>query len=176
MQALVEACQQGILKGCYQPVLVFSNRPEAQGLTWAAAQGLATACLASQGLGRAAYDRAVLDLLAPHRLDCLALAGYMRVLGKAFVAAYRGRIFNIHPADTALHQGLGGYQWAWEEGLKETLITVHRVDEGLDTGEVLLQGRVDLSQVGSLAEVEARGLAVEHQLYAQALLKVYDSL
>ena len=85
------------------------------------------------------------------------------------VARYRGRMLNVHPADTARHQGLHGYEWAFGQRLPATKITVHLVDEGLDTGRVLAQREVDLRGAETLAEVERRGLAVEHELYADAL-------
>ena len=75
----------------------------------------------------------------------------------------------VHPADTARHQGLHGYEWAFDQRLPATRITVHLVDEGLDTGRVLAQREVDLRGAETLAEVERRGLAVEHQLYPEAL-------
>ena len=174
MQALVKACEAGgILAGLYQPVLVFSNQSQAQGLTWAKQYGLNHLSFDNSGLKRLDYDAKVLELIAPHRLDCIALAGYMRILSPKFIQAYQGRIFNIHPADTRLHQGLGAYAWAWEQGLSQTLITVHQVSEVLDLGPIILQAPVDLRGLGSLEEVEQKGLSVEHELYPQALAKVY---
>jgi len=105
----------------------------------------------------------------------VVLAGYMRILSPAFIQPFAGRIINIHPADTHLHQGLHAYEWAFENKLPETKITVHLVDEGLDTGPVLAQKTVDLRGVDTLAEVERRGLAVEHEVYAQTLAELIKS-
>jgi phosphoribosylglycinamide formyltransferase-1 len=93
----------------------------------------------------------------------------MRILSPVLVNAFPKRIINIHPADTTAHQGLHGYEWAWENKLPETKITVHFVDEGLDTGSIIAQEIVDLRGVTSLEEVEARGLAIEHKLYSKTL-------
>jgi phosphoribosylglycinamide formyltransferase-1 len=90
------------------------------------------------------------------------------------VNAYEGRIINIHPADTQQHQGLNGYEWAFEQGLKTTKVTVHYVDEGLDTGSIIEQYAVDLSNATTLEEVERLGLAVEHANYSRAIKRVIE--
>jgi len=79
------------------------------------------------------------------------------------------RIINIHPADTCVYKGAHGYEEAWTQRWSRTLITVHWVDEGVDTGEIIAQVPVDLSGATSLDEVRNRGLAVEHELYSKTL-------
>jgi phosphoribosylglycinamide formyltransferase-1 len=91
------------------------------------------------------------------------------------VRAFAGRIINIHPADTHQHQGLHAYEWAFDNHLPETKITVHLVDEGLDTGPILAQRVVNLGGATTLAEVQRRGLAVEHELYADTLRQIIAS-
>jgi phosphoribosylglycinamide formyltransferase-1 len=169
MKAIMEQCQHGILKGIAEPVLVFSNKVDAAGLDYAKSKGIETACIESLGLKRAEFDRQVVDLLAGYKIDFIVLAGYMRILSPVLVQAYPKRIINIHPADTTQHQGLHGYEWAWENKLPETKITVHYVDEGLDTGSIIAQGIVDLRGAENLDEIERRGLAVEHKLYSETL-------
>ena len=169
MLALVHATKTGVLQGLAEVAVVFSNQPDAPGLAAAAALGCATAALPSQGRKREAFDAAAAALLQQYRPDFVVLAGYMRILSPAFIQPFAGRILNIHPADTDQHQGLHAYEWAFENRLPETKITVHLVDEGLDTGPVLTQQTVDLLGADTLAEVERRGLAVEHVLYARAL-------
>ena len=173
MEAILRSAQDGVLADCAQVVLVFSNNPEAQALPRAAALGVATACIDSRGQKRDAFDAALLNLLEPHALDYLVLAGYMRILSPVVVRRYAGRIVNIHPADTRQHQGLHGYEWAFEKRLETTKVTVHLVDEGLDTGGILAQRSVDLRGATSLEEVERRGLAVEHRLYGEALAELF---
>jgi phosphoribosylglycinamide formyltransferase-1 len=172
MVALVHAVQNGVLRELAEVAIVFSNHPEAGGLTTAANLGCPTASLSSQGRKRAEYDAEVVELLREYQPDYLVLAGYMRILSPVFIRAFAGRILNIHPADTHQHQGLHAYEWAFEKQLPETKITVHLVDEGLDTGPVLAQQPVDLRGATTLAEVEQRGLAVEHQLYAETLARL----
>lgn len=169
MLALVEATKTGILKDLAEVVVVFSNKADAPGLAFAAAQGCPTAALPSQGRKRETFDAEAAELLQQYQPDLVVLAGYMRILSPAFIQPFAGRIINIHPADTHQHQGLHAYEWAFDNQLPETKITVHLVDEGLDTGPVLAQQAVDLRGADTLAEVERRGLAVEHKLYAGAL-------
>ena len=169
MLALAEAVRAGALRGVAEIAVVFSNDPAAPGLESAAALGLPTASLPSKGRKRESFDLEVVDRLKEYQLDYVVLAGYMRVLSPAFVRAFAGRIVNIHPADTHQHQGLHAYEWAFDNRLPETKITVHLVDEGLDTGPILAQQVVNLVGADTLAEVQRRGLAVEHTLYANTL-------
>jgi phosphoribosylglycinamide formyltransferase-1 len=169
MLALAEAVRVGALRGVAEIAVVFSNDPAAPGLESAAALGLPTASLPSKGRKRESFDLEVVAELKTYQPDYVVLAGYMRVLSPAFVRAFAGRIINIHPADTHQHQGLHAYEWAFDNRLPETKITVHLVDEGLDTGPVLAQQVVNLVGADTLAEVQRRGLAVEHKLYAETL-------
>jgi phosphoribosylglycinamide formyltransferase-1 len=169
MVALAEQVRGGALAGCAEIALVASNKPEAAGLDKARAMGLPTASISAVGKRRSVFDGELLALLEDHAPDWIVLAGYMRILTPQVIRRYPGRIVNIHPADTRQHQGLHGYDWAWENRLSETRITVHVVDEGLDTGPILAQRAVDLAGAASLEEVERRGLAVEHGFYAEVL-------
>ena len=169
MVALVQAVRHGILAGRCEIAAVIASRPGAPGLVLARELGVEAVALDARGMGRESYDDELLAALERSRADVVALAGYMRLLSPRVVARYRGRILNIHPADTARHQGLHGYEWAFNQHLPATKITVHLVDEGLDTGRVLAQREVDLHGAETLADVERRGLAVEHALYAEAL-------
>jgi phosphoribosylglycinamide formyltransferase 1 len=169
MEAIVRQVQVGILAGVCDVAVVVSNDPEARGLTVAAGLGVPTLVVPSRGRPRAAFGDALLAGLAPYSPDLIVLAGFMLVLPPGVVRAYEQRIVNIHPADTACHRGLHGYDWAWEQRLDETRITVHWVDEGLDTGHVIAQAPVDLSGARNLEDVERRGLAVEHRFYSEVL-------
>ncbi len=178
MAALAQSARDGVLAGHCEIAAVISSRPGAAGLDKARELGLETVALDARALGQDAYDDALLAALETCRADVIALAGYMRLLSPRIIGAYRGRILNIHPADTKLHQGLHGYDWAFANKLPATKITVHLVDEGLDTGNILAQRDVDLHGATTLAEVERRGLTVEHELYPEALrdfLQVFRS-
>ncbi|MFO0664739.1 MAG: formyltransferase family protein [Polyangiaceae bacterium] len=175
MRAILEAVHGGRLEGIAKVPFVLTNKPDAGGIAVAEEFGIETRVIPSKGVPRDEYDQRVLRSISDTPIDVIALAGYMRILSAAFISAYRGRIVNVHPADTAAHQGTGGYAWAFEQKLPETWITVHVVDEGLDTGPVLRKARVDLSGATTLAEVEARGLAVEHRVYSEALRDFLES-
>jgi phosphoribosylglycinamide formyltransferase-1 len=173
MAAILRAASHGRLAATAEVVLVCSNRAEAAGLECAQALGFETACLPSRGVGRAAHGAALLALLEPYELDWLVLAGYTRILSPPVVQRYWGRIVNIHPADSRKYRGLHGYRWAFEQGLSATFVTVHLVDEGIDTGPILTQAPVDLVGAASIEEVEARGLRVEHELFPATLERLW---
>jgi phosphoribosylglycinamide formyltransferase-1 len=174
MEALIKACQKGILKGIVDVSFVFSNKPEAIGLSIAATYGIPTFCIDSKGKRRVEFDKEVIQLLNSQEFDYVVLAGYMRILSSEFIRNYSNKIINIHPADTKLHQGLHAYEWAFENKMEETKITVHYVNEGVDTGSIIDQKVVDLKGAQTLEEVEKRGLAVEHQFYAETLRKLFS--
>ena len=173
MCAILEQARSGILKDCCEVAAVIANRERAPGLSTAQDYGVRTIKVLSAGLSRTAFGQRLLEALLPLDVDYLVLAGFMRILSREVISRYRGRIVNIHPADTAAYQGPDGYGWAHEHGLKETWITVHHVDEGVDTGTVLAKERVFLEGAETLAEVSARGLAVEHRFYSRVLRDLF---
>jgi len=173
MKAIAEQVQHGILKNCCEIVLVFSNKKDAKGLQTASEMGIETAFIASKGKKRQTFDQKVIDFVEPLHLDYIILAGYMRILSPLFTRHFAKKIINIHPADTRLHQGLHAYEWAFETKRKETCITVHFVNEGVDTGEIIAQQTVDLNGVQSLEEVEMRGLKTEHWFYSEVLRDLF---
>lgn len=175
MEAILKACHTGILQDIAEPVLVFSNRADAKGLAVAQAMGVETQVIESKGLKRTAFDAKVLNLLQVYQPNFIVLAGYMRILSPLLVQAYPQRIINIHPADTTQHQGLHGYEWAFDNKLASTKITVHYVDEGLDTGNIIAQKTVDLSGTNTLEEVEQRGLTAEHEFYSSVLKTILEA-
>ncbi len=173
MQRIIEETKNGILKGIAEVVLVFSDKPCAPGLKIAEKAGIETKSISAKGKKRKEFDKEVIKLLDNYKFDYIVLAGFMRILSDEFVKKYFKKIINIHPADTRKHQGLHAYEWAFENQLPKTVITVHFVDEGVDTGEIIAQKEVDLTGVKTLQEVEQRGLAVEHKFYPQTLLKLF---
>lgn len=169
MVAIARNVEVGILKNSCKIQAVFSNNAEAAGLQKATEMGIRTHCIPSKGKKRITYNSLLLDWLKLENPDFIILAGYMKVLPENIIKAFHKKIINIHPADTIKHQGLHGYEWAWENQLSETKITVHFVDEGLDTGEIIDQKAVDLRGCNSLQDVEESGLAVEHKFYSECL-------
>lgn len=173
MEVIVKNAQTGILQDCCDVALVFANTPAARGLQIAQQLGVPVACIESKGKPRDVFDRQVVALLEPYHLDYIVLAGYMRLISAPLLERYPKRIINIHPADTAAYQGAHAYQWAFENHLDTTSITVHLIDPGMDTGPVLAQRTVDLRGAQSLEEIEYRGLRVEHAFYSDVLKDIF---
>lgn len=174
MLHIIKASQDGVLKNLCSVALVVANK-EAEGLTHAEALGVPTLCLSSNHKSREVFEQELLSILSQANIDYVVLAGFMRILSPNFIAAYPKRIINIHPADTSQHRGLHAYEWAFAQKLQETMITVHYVDSGVDTGQIIAQATVDLRDVRSVHELEERGLAVEHKFYSQTLAKVFST-
>ncbi len=153
----------------YRVVLVASDRPDAPGLAWARERGLPTFALSPRGIGKPAYEAALDEALRAAGADLIALAGYMRLLSDAFVAAWRGRVVNIHPSLLPLHKGLDTHARAIAAGDVEAGCSVHLVTEELDGGEVLGQARVPIVAGDDADSLAARVLAAEHRLYPHVL-------
>lgn len=174
MKAILQNIDSGCLKDLCEVVFVFSNRKDAKGLEIAENFNIKTVVLENKGYKRKEYDRKLLKLIEPYKPDYIILAGYMRIISKVFIEEYRNRIINIHPADTMQYQGANAYKWAYENNLKQTKITVHLVDEGVDTGKIIEQAVVDLRGAKTLEEIENRGLEAEHRFYSKVLYKVFS--
>lgn len=163
MQALVEQASG------YTVVLVASDKPEAAGLAWARARGMATWALSPKGIGKAAYEAQLDAALREAGVEVIALAGYMRLLSDAFVARWRGRIVNIHPSLLPKYKGLDTHARALAAGDAEHGCSVHLVIEELDGGEVLGQARVPVLAGDTPDTLAARVLKEEHRLYPRVL-------
>ena len=175
MEAIIRNVQSGILKDVCSIQSVFSNNKNAAGLQKAMESCISTHVITSKGKKRTAYNAMLMDWLKQQNPYFIVLAGYMKILTPEIIREFPQKIINIHPADTSLHQGLHGYDWAYENQLKTTSITVHYVDEGLDTGEVIGKREVDLSECKTIEEVEQKGLKVEHEFYSECLNKIFTA-
>ncbi|MDA3899665.1 MAG: phosphoribosylglycinamide formyltransferase [Spirochaetes bacterium] len=173
MEAILRSISSGVLKGVCSVSCVVSNRADAAGLDTARTYGVKTAVVVSKGVHAAEYNRKLRETVDAFSPDYIVLAGYMKILDSGFVKQYPKRIINIHPADTSAHQGLHAYEWAFENRLKKSYITVHYVDEGVDTGEVIGKAEVDMVGATSLHDYEERGLAVEHRFYSEMLKNIF---
>jgi phosphoribosylglycinamide formyltransferase-1 len=149
-------------------VAVASSRPEARGLERARRAGLETAVFARAG-DREARDRALGDWLEERRADLVVLAGFMEVLGPDFIRRFRGRIVNVHPSLLPAFPGTTAIADALEHGVKVLGVTVHFVDEGVDTGPIVLQEAIECPYPRDIAEVEKRVHGVEHRLLPRAV-------
>ena len=118
------------------------------------------------------YEAALLKELKAHEVELVVLAGYMRIIGEDLLTAFPNRIVNIHPALLPDFPGLHGIRDAYEAGVKETGVTIHYVDRGVDTGPIIAQGKVSVAETDSLSDLETKIHAVEHQLYPQVLAEI----
>ena len=171
MQAIVRRCVEQ--RWPAQVVAVLADRPTAAGLVFALEHGIATAVVDYKVHGdRAAFDDALATAIDARRPDLVVLAGFMRILGAAFVQRFEGRVLNIHPSLLPKYPGLDTHQRALGAGDAEAGCTVHLVTSGVDEGPVLGQARIPV-RPGDTAETLAdRVKAEEHRLYPAALAKL----
>jgi phosphoribosylglycinamide formyltransferase-1 len=175
-EAIADAVAAGTIPGA-EIVAVLSDVPGAPGLDRARERGLpAFAVDRKQYPGRGAHEAEMLRQLDRARPDLICLAGFMRLLSAEFVARWRGRILNIHPALLPKFPGLDVQRRALEAGEKESGCTVHFVDEGTDTGPIVLQRRVPVLAGDTVESLSARILEQEHRAYPEAISQVLASL
>jgi phosphoribosylglycinamide formyltransferase-1 len=153
------------------PVLVASNRPEAEALPRAAAAGVPTAAIDHRAFGgdREAFERALSARIEAAGADLVCLAGFMRLLTPWFVARWRDRLINIHPSLLPLFRGLDTHARALGAGVAVHGCTVHLVRDELDAGPILGQAVVPVLAEDSPDSLAARVVAMEHRLYPAAL-------
>ena len=149
---------------------VVSDQPEAGGLAWSAERGLATAVLRPKDFAdRAAYGRALAELVDSFGPKLVVLAGFMRILDASFVDRFAGRLINIHPSLLPRHRGLHTHRRALEAGEHEHGASVHFVTQELDGGPVILQAQVAVLPDDDEDRLAARVLAQEHRIYPQCI-------
>lgn len=178
---ILEAATRGEIGA--KVALVVCNQPGAACIDIAKRAGIPIAVIDHRGFpSRGAHEEAVLAELDNHRIDLVVLAGYMRLISPYMVGKLHdpvlgeARILNIHPADPARYRGADGYGWAISTGQTETAVTVHYVDEGMDTGRIILQEPVPIHPGDTLESLKARGLATEHRVYPVAIQRVVDRI
>jgi phosphoribosylglycinamide formyltransferase 1 len=168
LRSIVEACRAEAWPA--RIAAVISNRPDAAGLDFAARAGIATEVVDHRGFAeRAAFDAALAQVVDRHAPDVVALAGFMRILGAAFVRRFDGRLVNIHPSLLPAFPGLETHRRAIEAGCKASGASVHFVTAELDHGPIIAQAVVPVLAGDDEAALSARVLAQEHRLYPRAI-------
>ena len=168
MQAVVESC--GAEAWPARVVAVISNRADAGGLAYAASNGIASAVVDHKLHGsREAFDEALAAAIEAHRPDLVLLAGFMRILGAAFVRRFEGRMLNVHPSLLPAYPGLHTHRRALAAGNKLVGATVHFVTAEIDHGPIVMQGVVPVRAEDDEATLAARVLAIEHVIYPLAV-------
>jgi len=157
------------------PKVVISNKPSARGLKIAQKLGVKTEVIESVGLNgdRWKYDKKIVSVLTKYDVTpkngLICLAGFMRIISPQFIRKYKNRIMNIHPALLPAFSGLHAQKQALMYGAKYSGCTVHFVDEGVDTGPVIVQAVVKVNDNDTEKTISKRILIKEHQIYPEAV-------
>ncbi len=173
MQAVVDACAEGRIRA--RPAVVISNNRSAKVLRRAESAGFPGYCLnAGTCPGPADLDRAMREILRRHQVDLVVLTGYLKRVGPETLAAFRGRMINIHPSLLPRYGGRGMYGLRVHEavlaaGDKTTGVTIHYLEEEYDQGAVLAQRTVPVEPGDTPESLAARVLADEHELLVETV-------
>lgn len=167
-EAIVRASESGQVPA--RVVVLVSDRPDARALEVARRHGIETVVVErGDHPSREAHDKAVADALDRRQVALVCLAGYMRILSADLVRHFHGRLLNIHPSLLPAFPGLHAQRQAIEHGVRVAGATVHFVDEGLDSGPIVLQAAVPVRSGDTEAALAQRILAEEHRLYPEAI-------
>lgn len=175
LQAVLDACAQGVLRGHAEVVAVVSNRSDAFALRRAADAGVTSVHIGQHdGEARADYDARLADVVAGFEPDLVVLAGWMRILTTSFLGWFPERVINLHPARPGELPGTHAIERAWQEALAgertSTGVMVHLVpDEHVDAGPVLATEDVEILPDDTLESLSARMHAVEHRLLVDTI-------
>jgi phosphoribosylglycinamide formyltransferase-1 len=175
LQAIIDYIRNDGLNG--EIALVFSNNKEAYALKRAQKSGIKILCMSPEQFGsRHEYDRKLIKILKSEQVDLIVLAGYMLLVGPEFIAEFRNKIINIHPAILPAFKGTHGIKDAFEYGVKVTGVTVHFVNEELDSGPIIMQEAVYIKENDTLESLEVKIHKVEHKIYPLAVKYFCDDL
>ena len=173
MEAILKAIKKQKIP--IKPSVVISNNPDARGLRIATKLGVKTEIIQSKNFkgNRADYDKKIISVLTKNGVTqkngIVCLAGFMRIISPYFIKKYKNRILNIHPALLPAYPGLDAQKNALESGARYTGCTVHLVDEGIDSGPILLQAVVKVNENDTEEKLSKRILSKEHKIYPQAV-------
>ena len=168
LQSIIDSCAEGKLSA--EIAVVICNNPDAGALERARKAGIEAVCINHRDFERRSdFDSAVVQRLQSFHIELVVLAGFMRIVGKPFLEAFPQRIINIHPALLPAFPGLHVQQQAIDYGARFSGCTVHFVDDGVDTGPIILQAVVPILQNDTAEELAARILVEEHKIYPRAI-------
>ncbi len=168
LQSIMDACEKREIDG--EVAVVISNVSDAFALERARKKTIPAIIVRhSEYPDRESFDRELIRILKDYRVDLVALAGFMRVLTPLFLQGFSGRVINIHPALLPSFPGLGVRQKALDHGVRFSGCTVHFVDDGVDTGPIIIQAVVPVFPDDSEEELKDRILALEHRIYPKAI-------
>ena len=178
MKSILNAVQKQSIP--IKPAIVISNKPSAKGLKIARKLGVQTEILESKGFQgtRWEYDQKIIHILSKYDItpknSLICLAGFMRILSPEFIKKFKNRILNIHPSILPAFPGLDAQRQAIESGVSHSGCTVHFVDEGVDTGPILVQETVKIKNDDTEETLSKRILTKEHKAYPEAVRLVAE--
>ncbi|MFA5839057.1 MAG: phosphoribosylglycinamide formyltransferase [Candidatus Margulisiibacteriota bacterium] len=168
LQAIIDACEKGELPA--KVAVVITNNSLAYGVERAKKHNIPVLAIEpNQFKDKNTYELEIVKILQQHAVQLVCLAGYMRIIGPVLLEHFQGRMINIHPALLPSFPGLHGQKQALEHGVKISGATVHYVDEGCDTGPIILQAAVTVLENDTEEGLSQRILEQEHLLYPQAI-------
>jgi phosphoribosylglycinamide formyltransferase-1 len=172
LQALIDACRSGDING--EITVVLANKEDAYGLERAKDAGIRAEYVKWLGMAPEQYDEKLASIFKEEGVELVVLAGWLRVLTRGFIDSFKNRIMNIHPSLIPSFCGKGYYgekvhQAVLRAGVKVTGATIHMVDEGTDTGPILLQEAVNVLPDDTVQSLQQRVLEVEHRLLVKAV-------
>lgn len=168
LQAIIDNIEAGLLSA--EIKIVVSNEPEAYGLVRAENHHIGTMVINHRDYdSREGFDQGLVTALKENGVELVILAGFMRVITPTFLTAFPNRVLNIHPALLPSFPGVHVWQEAIDYGVKFSGCTVHFVDEGTDTGPIIIQSAVPVLDDDDVASLSARILKQEHKIYSRAI-------
>ena len=157
--------------------LVVSDRPKSKAIENAKIRNLNYfAFWPKKYEDKQAFETEIVSLLKKHKVDLIVLAGYMRLIGPTILAEYEGRIINIHPSLLPLYKGKDAVGQALEDNATKTGVTVHYVDSGMDTGNIIEQVECPILPGEQRESLEEKIHAIEHQLYSKVIKKLLEEM
>ena len=164
LQAIIDACKTKMIKA--EIALVVSNKKDAYGITRAKNSGINTFVSSNIEL--------IFSKIEEAKPDLIVLAGFMKLIPVQVVKKFENKIINIHPSLLPHFPGLNSIKRAYLKGVAETGVTVHYVDEGMDTGKIISQVKVPIKSEYTLEQLEEKIHEKEHQLYPEAICKLLN--
>lgn len=167
LQSIIDKTKKGYLK--INIAAVISNKDDAKALDRARKNNIPDYFVDHRGISREEHEQQIINILRKNKIELVVLAGYMRLITPFFIRQYKNQIINIHPSLLPSFPGTQGYEDAFNYGVKVSGCTVHFVDEGMDTGPIILQKINYVKEGDTLESFRNRGLKVEHGALPEAI-------
>ena len=155
--------------------VVISNKKDARGLKKAKELDLPSYYVSKKGKTKKEHEREIIKILKKHKVELVCLAGYMRIIGEEFVNEFKNKIMNIHPSLLPSFPGLDAQKQAIEYGVKVSGCTVHFVDNGIDSGPIIIQEPVKVEENDDEESLSEKILEKEHIIYSKAIKLFFEN-